>query len=45
MNQPGALKINNFRKKYKSYTSIVKGNTRTNNNDNEKEQTPRHIKT
>ena len=24
MNQSGALKVNNFRKKYKSYASIVK---------------------
>ena len=27
MNQPGALKVNNFRKKYKSHASIVKGDT------------------
>ena len=37
----GAIKVNNFSKKYKSYTSIVKGQEQNQNKeqkDNEKDQ-------
>ena len=39
MNQPGAFKINNFRKKYKSYVSIVRGKTNVESKNKIKELT------
>ena len=45
MNQLGALKVNNFRKKYKSYASIVKEDTIEDKKVQMNEQNQKTVKT